>query len=148
MSVPLKVRASAQPFYWILDADISYAKPMKALSVRQPWAQLIAEGIKTIEIRSRPWKYRKPLVICATAKPVFLDDDGVPLPCGCAVCVVDMVDCRPLTMDDADAAYMDFEDGACDGQWAWVLANARMVEPVPVKGQLQPWDWNGPQLRI
>ena len=87
-------------------------------------------------------------MICATAKPVFLDDDGVPLPFGCAVCVVDMVDCRPLAMDDAEAAYMDFEYGACDGRWAWVLANARMVEPVPVKGQLQPWDWNGPQLRI
>jgi len=38
--------------------------------VRQPWASLIAVGLKTIEVRSRPWAYRGPLVICATAGAV------------------------------------------------------------------------------
>lgn len=128
---------------------------MKALSVRQPWAQLITDGDKTIEVRSRKWSYRGPLVICATAHKVWLDDfggdkRGDPLPHGCAVCLVDMVDCRPLTPDDAEAAAMLPEElsepGDCDGLWAWVLANVRPVRPVPVKGQLQPWDWKGPEL--
>ncbi len=41
---------------------------MKALSLHQPWASLIAEGMKTIE--TRPWatKYRGPLAIHAVKK--------------------------------------------------------------------------------
>ena len=126
----------------------------KALSVRQPWASLISEGLKHIEIRSRTWSYRGPLVICATATPYWPDAfggrrRGDPLPHGCAVCVADMVACRPLTPQDAQAAGLDTgeltpED--CEGQWAWVLANARPVTHVPVKGQLAPWDWAGPAL--
>jgi len=127
---------------------------MKALSVRQPWASLIAEGYKTIEIRSRPWQYRGPLVICSTAKPspdAWIDGaDGkrLKLPCGVAVCVVEMVDSRPLTPRDAKAAGFTWRltKRDCEGQWAWVLANAREVKHVPVKGQLQPWDWQGEPL--
>src|SRR3954466_10018261 len=28
--------------------------PMRALSIRQPWAELILRGVKTVEYRSRP----------------------------------------------------------------------------------------------
>ncbi len=38
---------------------------MKALTISQPWASLIAEGVKTIETRSRSTKYRGPLAIHA-----------------------------------------------------------------------------------
>lgn len=38
---------------------------MKALTVRQPWASLIAGGTKTIETRSWPTSYRGPLAIHA-----------------------------------------------------------------------------------
>lgn len=128
----------------------------KALSVRQPWASLIAEGIKTVEIRSRPWAYRGPLVICATAKPdpdmYAYDDAGntIDLPCGVAICLVDLIDCHPLEPADALAVglpwpltYLD-----CAKRWAWVLANARPVRPVAIKGQLSPWEWRGPELVI
>ncbi len=40
---------------------------MKALTVRQPWASLIAAGVKTIETRSWSTKYRGPLAIHAGA---------------------------------------------------------------------------------
>lgn len=42
---------------------------MKALSVKQPWAALIASGQKTIETRTWPTKYRGALLICSSAKP-------------------------------------------------------------------------------
>lgn len=126
---------------------------MKALSVRQPWAQMIAQGLKTIEVRSRPWRYRGTLVICATARPIVLDDDGHPLPTGAALAIVDMIDCRPLRPEDAGPAclagdYGDFSAAEISNRWAWVLCNARMVEPVPVKGQLAPWEWTGPALEM
>ena len=38
---------------------------MKTLTVRQPWASLIAAGVKTIETRSWSTKYRGPLAIHA-----------------------------------------------------------------------------------
>ena len=38
---------------------------MKALSIRQPWAELIISGRKTVELRSWPVNYRGPLAIHA-----------------------------------------------------------------------------------
>lgn len=38
---------------------------MKAITLHQPWASLVAEGVKTIETRSWSTKYRGPLVIHA-----------------------------------------------------------------------------------
>lgn len=40
---------------------------MKALTIRQPWASLIAAGVKTIETRSWSTRYRGPLAIHAGA---------------------------------------------------------------------------------
>ena len=42
---------------------------MKALSLRQPWASLIADGRKTIETRTWRTHYRGPLAIHASARP-------------------------------------------------------------------------------
>lgn len=121
---------------------------MRALSVRQPWASLIAVGLKTIEVRSRPWQYRGPLVICATAHDITVEgEDGKPLdlPYGVVTCTVDMMDCRPLALADVDASMVD-DIAPHIGKWAWVLGNAREVEPVRVKGHLAPWEWVGPRL--
>lgn len=50
---------------------------MKALTVRQPWASLIAAGVKTIETRSWSTKYRGPLAIHAGAwRPWKTSADG------------------------------------------------------------------------
>lgn len=40
---------------------------MKALTLHQPWATLVAEGVKTIETRSWPTKHRGPVAIHAAA---------------------------------------------------------------------------------
>ena len=39
---------------------------MRVLAVRQPWASLIVEGLKTIEIRSRPTNIRERIGIYST----------------------------------------------------------------------------------
>jgi hypothetical protein len=39
---------------------------MKAISIKQPWASLIVEGIKPVENRTRPWKHKGPLAIHAS----------------------------------------------------------------------------------
>ena len=100
---------------------------MKALSVRQPWANLIADGSKTIEVRTRPTTYRGLLLIVSTKRP------AVP-PAGCALAVVNLVDCRPMTMADERAAMRKRESG--ENVWAWVLTDVRRIEPRLVRGQL------------
>lgn len=47
---------------------------IRVLAVRQPWASLIVEGLKTIEVRSRPTNIRgKVAIYASTKKPTFND---------------------------------------------------------------------------
>ena len=68
---------------------------MKAISVRQPWASMIAQRMKTIETRVWPTKYRGDLLIVSSKKSE-IDN----LPVGQALCVVKLVDCRPMELPD------------------------------------------------
>lgn len=105
---------------------------MKALSVKNPHAHRIATGEKTLEIRSRATHHRGSLLICASARPVSPAGDWRHLPAGVMLCVVDLIDCRPMTPADAKAACIDF----IPGHFAWVLSNVRPAKQVPIKGQL------------
>ena len=100
-------------------------RQIKALSVQHPWANLIASGEKTIEVRKKPTKYRGSLLICASKRP------AVP-PFGCMVALVNVVNCRPLVQADERAAQLKRVVG--DKRFAWVLENARRVPNHPVTG--------------
>jgi len=101
---------------------------VKALSIKQPWASMIARGEKTIETRTWRTKYRGPLLIVSSKKPVIKG-----LPAGMAIAVVDLVDCRPMTPGaDEEAARCDVYPGA----HAWVLKNRRHINPFSVRGQM------------
>lgn len=112
---------------------------MKALSVRQPYAELIALGEKTIEVRSWRTDYRGPLVICAGAAwhPVGARMFGKFGERGVAVCVVELVDVRPFVIDDAEAAKVYDAAGDVERELlAWVLRDPQRVAPAPVRGAL------------
>lgn len=98
---------------------------MKALSIRQPWANQIARGEKTIEIRTWSTRYRGDLLIVSSKQ-------GTEPPLGCAVAIATLVDCRPMTEVDEQAACCEMDEGDI----AWVLENIRPVENVPIKGKL------------
>jgi hypothetical protein len=101
------------------------AARIKALSVRQPWANMIADGRKTIETRKWATAYRGPLLIVSSARPAIE-------PAGQAVAIADLVDCRPMAKEDERAAGCETYPSA----QAWVLENVRKIEPFPVKGSL------------
>lgn len=108
---------------------------MKALSVRQPWAEKILRGEKTIEVRSWTTRYRGPLLICAAAKKC----DN--LPTGVAVCVARLSDVRPIATTDHAAACCAVDPLR---EFAWVLTDVRPVDAVPIKGKLglfEVTDW-------
>ena len=134
---------------------------LEALSIKQPWAGLIVARIKPVENRS--WKINrhiKNLAVCASQKPepqwVFdmvrekLAGLGIPYPddlCsinGACIGLVDhigtvwMQDGKPWT-DSPKRVRIPPDQLRVwwqDDQYGWVLDNQRLIEPVPVKGQL------------
>jgi len=98
---------------------------MKAISLHQPWASLIAEGDKTIETRRWSTEYRGELLIVSTKRPVVTS-----LPAGMALAVVNVADCRPMTEADCQAACCEIYPGA----FAWMLTNIRKIKPFAVRG--------------
>jgi hypothetical protein len=138
---------------------------MKALTLTQPWATLVAIGAKRIETRSWCTAYRGPLAIHAAkgfpkwAKetcddPIFaveLGPDALPLgaviaTCRLVSCIptwklqqnrVIQIDCEDFYLDDTERAFGDY----APGRWAWLLADVKQCEPIPAKGALGLWDW-------
>ena len=102
---------------------------MKALSLRQPWASLIADGRKTIETRTWRTHYRGPLAIHASARP------HGDLPTGGIVAVAWLYGCRPMEAADEDAACIARYDGA----YAWLLSDVQPIGLIPCKGMLGLW---------
>ena len=84
----------------------------KALSVKQPWASLIASGEKTIETRTWPTSYRGELLICSSAQPRIAGK-----PAGVAMCLCRLVACRPMTWRDEPAARGPVRRAAEKGDW-------------------------------
>lgn len=98
---------------------------MKALSVKQPWANMIASGEKTIETRTWMTPYRGQVLIMSSKQPRIE-------PAGCAVAVATLTDCRPMTRGDERAACCRLYPNAK----AWLLEGIRRVQPIPVRGAL------------
>jgi hypothetical protein len=105
---------------------------MKAISIKQPWASLIAAGIKTLEIRQWPTDHRGPLLIVSSRRPVI---DGHRH--GQALCIVNIKACRRMKPTDPPFAcireyYPDY--------YAWELGDVKLIEPFGVMGQLRLFD--------
>ncbi|MGD9857988.1 MAG: ASCH domain-containing protein [Planctomycetaceae bacterium] len=110
-----------------------------ALGIRQPWAELILRGIKTIEVRSLPTNVRGTIYLYTgknladhpaaeeMARRHDLDVDT--LPTGLIVGTVDVVDCRASQPNDADAACVPAS--VLDGMQSWRLAQpVRLAQPL------------------
>jgi hypothetical protein len=100
---------------------------MKAISLRQPWASMIASGEKKIETRKWFTKYRGDILIVASKSPKIPG-----LPVGKALCIARLIDCRKMTKADEAVARCEIYPGA----FAWVLDDIRPIKPFEVKGQL------------
>ena len=130
---------------------------MKALTLTQPWASLVALGLKQVETRSWATRYRGPLAIHAakgfpSSARQFAEVERalrrIPgrLPFGAVLCTVDLVDCQPTqdiapTLTGLERLYGDYTWG----RWAWVFKSLSVLEaPVGAKGALGLWEW-GPK---
>lgn len=130
---------------------------MKAITLWQPWASLMAEGTKRNETRSWSTKYRGDIVICSAKRKAvtYIDDDVArrmaDMPMGVALCVVELFDVIPsdqCVKGSFDSGKISFENKMIVNQaeWAagdyslgrhiWVTRNLRLLRPpVPVTGR-------------
>ncbi len=105
-------------------------RKMKAISLKQPWANLVASGKKTIETRKWKTNYRGDLVICSSKNPKIE-------PAGYALCIVELYDVKPMKKEDEKAACIKVYPGA----YSWFLRNLRKLDPIiPIKGALGIFD--------
>lgn len=119
----------------------------KAISLWQPWASLMALGLKKIE--TRPWstKYRGPILIHAAKKRVA-DPNGYvfdairnagleisSLPRGCLLCRVRLIDCRRIEIDDRIEIPEQFFGDYTPGRYMWITDHLQGFEPIPWTGR-------------
>jgi hypothetical protein len=117
-----------------------------ALGVRQPWAELILRGVKTIEVRTLPTSIRGPIYlyaskIVATTPAACLaarkhEIEVAALPRGLLVGTVDIVGCERCRQADAAAACLTPD--VILGKLAWKLANPRPLR-VPLEVRFLPY---------
>lgn len=117
---------------------------LKALSFRQPWASLVLDGRKTLDLRTWETKYRGPLAVYASLD-VEKDAcraqgvDTATLTTGALIGIVELVDVIPLDESAYNARAAEHLNGRPfrEGLYGWVLANPRWLEtPQVVKGRL------------
>jgi len=134
------------------------APTIKALSVWEPWASLIAAGVKRHETRHWETTYRGPIAIQAAKT---LDLAGAPdqlcqdvlgqlwpkgRPLGFVVAVAYLSDCTPTDHVLQELTAADRESGNyAPGRFAWRLDNVRpLAEPIPLTGRQGLFNWLRP----
>ncbi len=113
-----------------------------ALGVRQPWAELILRGIKTVEVRAVSTQIRGPIYLYSSQRWANQDfaklaseryqlaEDKLPL--GRLIGSVDIVNVTQANRSDVPLACVPAEKLA--GKFAWHLDNpVRFEEPLRVK---------------
>jgi len=136
---------------------------VKAITLTQPWATLVAIGAKRIETRSWWHQYRGRLAIhAAKAMPDWAMDicaeepfrsvllaAGIAgvcvLPRGAVIATCRLADClptdavSPFRLTEQELAFGDY----AAGRWAWILEDVKILpDRIPAKGMLGLWEWN------
>ncbi len=124
---------------------------MRALSVRQPWAELIILGHKTIEVRSQRTNIQERVHIYAGKNRIGAEEEariaaqvGIDvdlLSRGVLLGTIKIVGCRPLQKSDSVAACFEISD--VSGFYAWLLVRPqRAVNLQTPKKHPQPVFFN------
>lgn len=133
---------------------------MKAISIKQPWAWLIANGYKTVENRKWYTAHRGDILVHASKNQAGMERDldyvlqrfriGIDpeeLICGKVLAVASLMACTKEPKERIDQYWHD------KGNFAWILRNIRQIDPFDVRGRLNlfevpfSWDEHPDQIR-
>jgi len=129
---------------------------MKALTISQPFATLIASGEKWVENRRWYTTYRGPLAIHAGKGLQCLDREEIKdYPTGCIIATATLAGCvvrellqkkwryektRHELVPGCNVTWMQvMEHPYTEGPFCWILENVQQIDPVPIKGQQGLW---------
>lgn len=128
---------------------------MKVITIKQPFATLIAEGIKEYEFRTWKTKYRGEILIHAgkgvnkkaVEKYKHLNLD---YPSGCIIAKANLVDCIEINDEARDMLSkknsLVYSSVIKDTDWngyGFKLENISKVKEIEVNGKLSLWDYDG-----
>ena len=127
---------------------------MKAISIKEPFASLIASGVKKIETRSWKTNYRGELFIHASKIPVQTLRDNIlkgvtkdmNLNCGNIICKCNLVDCVYMDekfIENIKQNPIEYSVGVYKiGRYAWILEDIELIVPIPINGKLNVWNFD------
>jgi len=132
---------------------------MKAITISQPYASLIATGEKWVENRTWSTNYRGYIAIHAGKGSQYLSKSALlHYSTGCVVAIAKLTACVPIDQVKDMAATLkgwNLIDGTslnwCDvaehkhteGPWCWILEDIKKITPVSATGKQGIWIWNG-----
>ena len=133
----------------------------QALTVRQPWANLLVTGVKHIETRGWHTAVRGRVAVHAAKSPAYLRAVAPKMrsfttgnePLGCVVGSVDLVDCIPLeeVKQKYPELYTEQEIDLGDwrpGRYGFIMRSPiQYPRPLPAKGKLGWWKWDADEWR-
>ncbi len=130
-------------------------KSLPALGIRQPWAELIMRGIKTIELRSSQTHIRGPIYVYASKKiaktphaDAASEQAGIiveELPTGVLIGTVEIVDSFPASAKHSVASGVPAT--LLKGKYGWKLANPRRMKTMLTPDYLPYGVWFYPYVR-
>lgn len=127
---------------------------MKVITIKQPWASLIAEGLKKYEFRTWNTKYRGDILIHAgkaiDKKAVErFKEYNLEYPTGCIIAKATLTD--SIYVDDDfvkevgptnPSVYKGImEKGDWEG-YGFKLENVKKIDPIYINGKLSLWDYD------
>jgi len=155
--MPCELRHKLQSEFDPYDPDSDF---FKCLTVMQPFASLIATGKKKIAVSAWDTKYRGPLVIHAGAKihrggaliagsmqvsaKLMAEMNPKVYLLGVTICMVDLVDVRPMVFNDERDAMQELVEGA----FSWIVSNPRALRPKKSKGQMGLWNIESKYVKL
>lgn len=127
---------------------------MKVITIKQPFASLIAEGLKEYEFRTWRTKYRGELLIHAgksidkKAMKKF-KEYNLDYPIGCIIAKVNLTDCikvdnefRKVLKDKNELVYSGILNDPQFNGYGFKVENIEKVNPIYVNGKLSIWDYD------
>ena len=127
---------------------------MKVITIKQPFASLIAAGIKEYEFRTWKTKYRGDILIHAgkaVDKKAMKKCEmyGLDYPCGAIIAKATLSDCiavdeefRKVLKEKNDIVYSSIIKHTEWKGYAFELENVAKIDSIPVKGKLSLWEYD------
>ena len=127
---------------------------MKAITIKQPFASLIAAGLKEYEFRTWKTKYRGVILIHAgkgidkKAMKKF-EEYGLDYPTGCIIAKANLSDCvivdsefRNVLTEKNTKIYSSIIKHTEWEGYGFKIDNIEKIEPIPAKGKLSIWEYD------